>query len=336
LTRIESHVFDGLCCTIVLPYTVLFIDSDVGINLDRLLFAEGDSCDEFEGWLRVRQSGIAVDLRRIFKIDSNLCELKSYLFDDSMIEEMGMICESAGIESGLYRRKDDSSLIVVKSIFLREMIEDGLIEQKIEYLINLCHPCIAVPMGFGLASESRELKILRLYFESESLSEVIVANPAWWTPTAKAKAIAGLVLGLRFAHSLGLIHGCLTTNSIVFDLNHRIQITDFLRSLSGRAICGFSTEGWNPETDIRGFVSILFEIIAGCPPSDKAAILADVPLFVSEMIDAGLSGESIRLPSFRDIFETLKWHDFGIMADVDSADVLTFVGWVELLEQSRE
>jgi hypothetical protein len=144
------------------------------------------------------------------------------------------------------------------------------------------------------------------------------------------------VLGLRFAHSLGLIYGCLTTNSIVFDLNHRIQIIDFLRDLSGQGIRGFSDEGWNPTTDVRGFVSILFEIVVGGPASDEAAVAADVPEFVSEMIEAGLSGESRRLSSFQDIFETLKQHDFGIVAGVDSAEVLDFVGWIEFLEQSRE
>jgi hypothetical protein len=83
-------------------------------------------------------------------------------------------------------------------------------------------------------------------------------------------------------------------------------------------------------------VSILFEIVVGCPANDEAAIPADVPTFVSEMIEVGLSSESRSLSSFRDIFETLKRHDFGIVAGVDSAEVLRFVGWVEFLEESRE
>jgi serine/threonine protein kinase len=218
------------------------------------------------------------------------------------------------------------------------MILTELIEKEMEQLINLRHPCIAAPIGFVLESGSRELKIIGMYSESASLSEVIAANPAWWTPTAKAKAVAGLVLGLRFAHSFGLIHGCLTTKNILFDLNHHIQITDFLSNLplSERAICGFSKEGWNPDTDVRGFASLLFEIIVGRPASDEVSVPADVPMFVSDLIEAGLSGKSRRLSSFWDIFETLKRHDFEIVAGVDSADVLSFVGWVEWLEQSRE
>jgi hypothetical protein len=58
-----------------------------------------------------------------------------------------------------------------------------------------------------------------LYFESFSLAEVFGASPGWWTPTAKVKAVAGLVLGLWFVHSFGLIHGWITTKNILLDSN---------------------------------------------------------------------------------------------------------------------
>jgi hypothetical protein len=165
LKQIQSHALDGLPCTIVLPSTVLFVASDVTVNLDRLFIAEKVFCDEFDGWMRVRKSGISVDFRRIVRFGFGLHELKSYLFDDSGIEEVRMIGESAGIVSGMSRRIEDNSLIVLNSIPLNDLIEDGLIEKEIEKLINLCHPCIASPIGFVLATGSRELKVLRLYSE---------------------------------------------------------------------------------------------------------------------------------------------------------------------------
>jgi hypothetical protein len=212
--------------------------------------------------------------------------------------------------------------------------EDRLIKNEIGKLIKLCHPCIATSIGFAFGRGSRELKVLGISSESQSLFEVFRASPVWWTPTAKA--VAGIVLGLRFTHSLGLVHGHFTTNSIAFDLNYGIQITGFLSGLSGNRICGFSNEGWNPETDIRGFVSILFEIAVGRPAKDEAHRPADLPMFVGEMTETGLSSESRRLTSFRKIFETQKQGDFAIVSGVDLADVLTFVDWIEELEQYRE
>jgi hypothetical protein len=101
-------------------------------------------------------------------------------------------------------------------------------------------------------------------------------------------------------------------------------------------VCGFSSEGWTPKRDIRGFVSVLFEIIVGRAPNDEADIPADVPMVVSDMSKAELSSEMGRCFSFLNIFETLKSHDFKIIAGVDSAEVVAFVDWIEQLERSRE
>jgi hypothetical protein len=65
LTRIESHALNGLSCPIIISSTVLFIASDPGVSPSQRLFPEGDSCEDFEGWLRVRESGISVNFRRI-------------------------------------------------------------------------------------------------------------------------------------------------------------------------------------------------------------------------------------------------------------------------------
>jgi hypothetical protein len=95
-------------------------------------------------------------------------------------------------------------------------------------------------MGNAIANlinaRPNELKVVGLYSESFSLAQVVEASSAWWTTTAKAKAVAGLVLGLRFVHSLGLIHGCLTAKAILLNSNHCIQMTDFLRDLSGNGL----------------------------------------------------------------------------------------------------
>jgi tRNA A-37 threonylcarbamoyl transferase component Bud32 len=66
-----------------------------------------------------------------------------------------------------------------------------------------------------------------LYCWGDSLSEVISISREWWTPTAQVKAIVGFVLGLRFAHSLGLVHGHLTVNDVLFNEDGVIQITYF-------------------------------------------------------------------------------------------------------------
>jgi hypothetical protein len=83
LKRIESHAFDGLFSTIVIPETVLCVASDLGGHRRQLLFVEGHSCDEFDDWLRMRKSGISVDFRCLLRFVSGHLDLESYQLDDS-------------------------------------------------------------------------------------------------------------------------------------------------------------------------------------------------------------------------------------------------------------
>jgi serine/threonine protein kinase len=181
--------------------------------------------------------------------------------------------------------------------------------------------------------------------EKNIQSEVISINPVWWT--AKAKAVAGIVLGLRFAHSLGLIHGHLNSKNIFFDSDDRIEMTDFSvmdeeieenESDGDIDVRGFSCAEWSPKKDIEGFVSILIEILVG-PPATQSDISngqmifpADVPMFVLKMISGDQWPDEGISESFNHIFDVLKENDFEILSGVDSAEVLRFVRWIEGLE----
>jgi hypothetical protein len=242
----------------------------------------------------------------------------------------------------IYRRVEDQFSIVVQTITLSERVGKLQIENEIENLINLRHLCIAGPIGFVFPSGSAdlgELKIARLYVEGCSLAEVISVNPEWWTATAKAKAVAGIVLGLRFVHSFGLFHGHLTSRNILFDEDHRIQIVDFrpiVLEMRENKIGCFSGEGWTPKTDVDEFVSLFFEIMFGRPADATTLIDINVPYFVSQIMRAGFNSKSERILSFSDILNLLKVNDFRIVADVDSEDVSAFVSWVESAEQSEQ
>jgi hypothetical protein len=72
---------------------------------------------------------------------------------------------------------------VPNQIYQSENVSESEIEKEIESLINLCHPCILPPVGFIFPSESgsrEELKIIRMYLEGCSLSEIFSVNPIWW------------------------------------------------------------------------------------------------------------------------------------------------------------
>jgi serine/threonine protein kinase len=231
--------------------------------------------------------------------------LRDYIVSLSVFEERSQICDSDKVPNQIYHRPEDEFLAFIKS----KPLSENIAESDIENLINLRHPCITAPIGFVFRIESgsrQELKIVRLYLEGCSLAEVLSVNPIWWTSTVKAKAIAGIVLGLRFAHSLGLVHGHLTGNNILFDSDHCIEIVDFHpialevseveiegesenESEEGSQFNRFSRQEWTAQRDIQAFASILFELVSGRPLEGEASSLTGIPDFVSRIIKSGLS-----------------------------------------------
>jgi serine/threonine protein kinase len=180
------------------------------------------------------------------------------------------------------------------------------------------------------------LKIARPYAAGGSLAEVLSDAPPWWTPTAKAKAIAGITLGLRFAHGLGLLHGGLKASNVLFDADRRIQIADFspIRLETGDAE-PFAGEGWSLAADVCAFASLLFEIAVGRPdaqPGDPPPI----PAFVSAIIEEGRSHSPTTKQSFADILQSLRANGFAILAGVDPAEVCAFVDSVESSEHGAK
>jgi hypothetical protein len=76
--------------------------------------------------------------------------------------------------------------------------------------MGLGRPCIAKAIGVIHLSPLQGLKIVGVHLCGRSLSGVFSLSLELWTPTAKAKAVMGIVMGLRFSHSLALLHGHLT------------------------------------------------------------------------------------------------------------------------------
>jgi hypothetical protein len=66
LTRIESETFScSSLQSVLIPSTILFIASDAFDIDSQIRLIEGASCPEFDLWLQLKRSGIAIDFRRI-------------------------------------------------------------------------------------------------------------------------------------------------------------------------------------------------------------------------------------------------------------------------------
>jgi hypothetical protein len=340
LKRLESQVFNSVYFSVIVPSTILFIASDAAPDPHHISMADNDSSDEFDRWQHLQGFGIQIDFRRMIRFDWMFTCRSDSLLDLSRLNAGSLLNASDRLSTQIYHWCDDGIALIVKSIKLSVFVERVHLERNIENLMNLRHPCIAGVIGVVFSSPLQELKIVRIYLSCCSLSEIISGSPKWWTPTAKAKAIVGIVLSVQFVHSLGLQHGHLATNNVFFDEDGVIHISDFcmngFSNLEGHndaiaGTAGFSRESWTPKADVQGFAGILSEIVIVTSAQQDGRDPA-VPTFVSEIIERGQSADSNAVQSFLDIFEILKRNNFKIVEGVDSHEVWSFVNWIESSE----
>jgi serine/threonine protein kinase len=230
--------------------------------------------------------------------------------------------------------------------------------REIEALAALDHPCIAPFAGYCIARRLQEVQIATLFLPERSLDDVISSQPAWWTPTVKAIAVTGIVLGMSEVHSAGLIHRDLRPPNIQFDIDHRPRIGGFGESRRESLVA--EAEEWSPTfgpyytapdadyctkaADVYSFALILYEIVVGeavfptamapdgvrrkWTANERRRIPPNVPKFVGNLIKGGWSPTRDDRPSFQEIFEELEANKFAILDGVDSGEVTAFSTWV--------
>jgi serine/threonine protein kinase len=208
---------------------------------------------------------------------------------------------------------------------------ESALERVIEKQLNLRHRCIAAPIGFVVSGNGAgdgdgvELRTVRPFMESGSLADILACPPPRWTATAKAIAVTGLALGLRFAHGVGLVHGALTPGSVLLDEALEIQIAGIRAIRRGSADAEFTApevlrDGERTtKADVFSFARIVSRIVADDRPS------VTVLRFVSRLMAAGLSADPSVRPSFGRIIAKLRSRGFAVVSGVDRLVVLAFV-----------
>jgi hypothetical protein len=186
LKRIEAHAFQHTTLhSVTIPPTVCQIACDAFPSNYYISVLSCNSCPELEQWCAERDRNSTVDFRRILRLSSGLPCLSECLLDLSVFER----CESLGVANQgsceLYRRLSDRFAIVVKLIGSFD-VEKGSesenrleIQNEIEKLMNLKHPCVAALFGFVVSSTWTELKIVRAYSPIDSLEEALQTSPSW-------------------------------------------------------------------------------------------------------------------------------------------------------------
>jgi serine/threonine protein kinase len=242
-----------------------------------------------------------------------------------------------------------SQIIAVKRISADQ--EHWYLIQEVETLAGLKHPCVVRICGWSPPQGETQAEIRMEYAENKSLKDVIDKvnhriSPTFWNPTDIGIIICGLVLGMRFVHSRGIIHCDLKPSNILLGGQGRVLIADFGTSQSvydDRTPVGTTAHYAAPElfeeggkctrnSDVFSFGLVLYEILAERPVFDCEkepaldvirrlrarnfpAIPAGCGELMCELIPRCWDADPGKRPSFEEIFRLFQDADFAIIPD---------------------
>jgi serine/threonine protein kinase len=245
--------------------------------------------------------------------------------------------------------------------------------REIESLAQLNHPCVLRICGWAFPDGSHSAQIQTEYAANGSLKRLLSdlkmgMTHCFWNPTGRALLICGIVLGMRYIHWSGIIHGDLKPGNILIDEHGRPLIGDFGAS---RLECDEATQTGKcgtlyysaPElfeegvtatakSDVFSFGLVLYEMLVGSPVFS----VSDSPFEVIERLQNGKlpvipskcgslmqdliprcwSKDPNERPSFGDILALFQAHDFALFSSAKAATVRAYCADIREWEGKAE
>jgi hypothetical protein len=292
-----------------------------------------------------------------------------YLTSPLASDTRGLVFVASGGSSRIFLRRDPSTggVIAVKHISSESYVEHQFL-QEVKVMALLNHPSIVRIVGWSPPHEPDHIaEIQTEYAEYRSLASLMTSlengcRVPFWNATGHCIIICGIVLGMRYVHSRGVLHRDLKPSNILINHHGHTLIGDFGSSCLERDVSSELSEGATvryaaPEqfeetivtakVDVFSFGLILYEILTEQPVFEPSCRVFDVigrhrngtmpplpeayPAFVGELLSQCWLKNPADRPSFSDIFALIESRQFKVLAGTDDAAVFAYVfavlGW---------
>jgi serine/threonine protein kinase len=258
----------------------------------------------------------------------------------------------------LGRDSRTGSLVAVKRLGAEY---EKTFNREVEVLRKLYHPCIVRILGRVCADGSRPAEIQTEYAPNGSLRQLLTdiqkgKSRLFASATGIGIIICGIVLGMRYMHSSGVIHRDLKPANILLRAEGYPMISDFgtchLESEGGTAASESGTVYYSaPEllnegvvatrkSDVFSFGLLLYEVMVGSPvlresdghfvairrlrARDLPAIPGNCGSLMEGLIPRCWSANPEDRPSFGEILGLFQGHQFRLLPNADANFIRTF------------
>ena len=244
--------------------------------------------------------------------------------------------------------------------------------RETQLLTKLHHPCVMQLFGYFLnkteAGKDDEIDgytLMTDFMPNGDLTSLLTSQKVPACPIDHTKfsmVIAGIVLGMRYVHDLGILHRDLKPQNIMLDADYLPKIVDFgearpvdpnddMTCLVGtKLFCAPEVMGnqhYDHRVDIFSFGVLLWVLVCGTAQALKDLMtyskntwtlrgspnrpdIPECPDWVKEMITRAWAQEpDERYDSFAEILEEMRGNRFKVWDDVAEDEVIAYVDTVE-------
>jgi hypothetical protein len=267
---------------------------------------------------------------------------------------------------------DNGRKIAIKYLFGYNSKKDRInFINEVEALVKLNHPYVLRILGYSMPTQATCAQIQTEYAANGSLDSVLRSvkrgsHYPFWNATGKGIIICGIVLGMRYVHSEGIMHRDLKPANRLLDGDGRVLIGDFgtsrleyddatFTSNAGTVHYAapeqFLDDTYTRQVDVFSFGSILYEILVGSPvfpsserpfPVMRKLLAGEMPLIpgrcgtlMHNLIHRCWSLNPDSRPSFDMILSELRGNDFDIIPGANADLIAEYVVGVLEWERSR-
>jgi serine/threonine protein kinase len=243
---------------------------------------------------------------------------------------------------------------------LQKAVISSDVIHEVTALAKLNHPSVLRIVGWHPAEASTGAEIWTEYASNGPIHSLLRGIgtgkiPPFWDEKGLGIVICGIVLGLRYVHFSGVIHGDVKPSNILLNANGHPLIGDFgssyLDSDQGTPTRPVTIhysfpehfdEGAvrTPKSDVFSFGLVLYELVVGRPVFSasigplaviKRLLARDLPtvptrcgLVMADLIRRCWFTDPNDRPSFDEILSEFRFHNFNILPNAVATEIEDF------------